>query len=102
MSSDEVKKRNNERQRKRRAKLKLANEKPFLVRGANGEFDPRVRIFLAVKELAETGELNDEIIKLIARRAETVFPTKVIDRVFMNKEVSDYLTRNRIKEEEYE
>jgi len=91
MTPDEIKKANNERQRRRRAKLKAENTKPFLVRGDGGEFDARIRIVLAVKELVEDGVFNDEVVELIARTAETVFDTKVIDRKFMHQEVVKFL-----------
>ena len=95
MTSEEVKKGNNERQRKRRDKIKNGNQKNFLVRGVGGEFDERIRIVLAVKELVDAGVFDDEVVKLIARTAETVFDTKVIDRKFMNQEVIKYLTQSK-------
>jgi hypothetical protein len=81
-----------ERQRKRRAKLKLESQKNLLVRGDAGEFDERIRVCLAVKKLANEGLLSDEIIELIAKTSETVFPTEtLVNRKYINKIVSTYL-----------
>lgn len=81
-----------ERQRKRRAKLKQNSMKPILVRGTNGEFDERIRIALAVKDLAANGELPPNVIEKIIARSETVFPCNdVATQKFIRKIVSDYL-----------
>lgn len=81
-----------ERQRKRRAILKQNHMKPLLVRGEAGEFDERIRIALAVKELAMEGKLSTELIELIIKKSETVFPTKDLStRRFINKITSEYL-----------
>ena len=81
-----------ERQRKRRAKLKMESQKQLLVRGKDGEFDERLRIALAVKELASEGNLPIEIIQLIVKKSETVFLTeKISTRKYINKIVSKYL-----------
>lgn len=81
-----------ERQRKRRAKLKMESQKQLLVRGAEGEFDERIRVALAVKELATQGKLPKEVIELIVKTSETVFPTEeLVNRKYINKIVSIYL-----------
>jgi len=85
-----------ERQRKRREKLKKESQKPLLVRGDGGEFDERIRVALAVKELAAEGKLSDEIITLIAKKSETVFQTNEIStRKFIKKIVLEYLTGDK-------
>lgn len=81
-----------ERQRKRRNKLKMESQKNLLVRGKDGEFDERLRIALAVKELAANGELSSEVIELIVNKSETVFLTEDLStRKYINKIVSKYL-----------
>lgn len=81
-----------ERQRERRARLKAADQNPILVRGKNGEFDERIRIALAVKELSRENKLPDEIIELIAKQAETVFPTpEPVTRKYINKLIKKFL-----------
>tara|TARA_R110000851_G_scaffold67191_4_gene151653 strand:- start:40594 stop:40866 length:273 start_codon:yes stop_codon:yes gene_type:complete len=82
-----------ERQRKRRAKLNDEAKKFIAVRGSDGEFDERLRVALSVRELVLTNQLPDEIIKLIVKTSENVFPTK--DRLtkrYINKLVLNYLT----------
>lgn len=82
-----------ERQRKRRAKLKAESKKLIEVRGSNGEFDERLRVALAVRELALTNQLTDDIVNLIAKTSENVFPTKDLStKKYINKLVSNYLT----------
>jgi len=86
-----------ERQRKRRAKLKDASQKQIFVRGEGGEFDERIRVALAIKELSLDGELSEEIIKLIVKKSETVLPTKdLATRKYINKIVLKYLTTEGI------
>lgn len=82
-----------ERQQKRRAKLKLESKKTLFVRGDGGEFDERIRVALAVKELAMNDKLPQELINLIVKTSETVFPTNDLSsRKYINKIVSEYLT----------
>jgi len=84
-----------ERQKKRRDKLKLDSQKPLLVRGLGGEFDERIRVALAIKELALEGEISSDLINLIAKKSETVFQTdQVSTRKFINKIVLQYLTKD--------
>lgn len=81
-----------ERQRERRARLKEECKKPVYVRGNNGELDERFRIALAVKELVKEQAIPKEIIELIIKKSETVFPDKTpLKRKFINKIVSEYL-----------
>lgn len=80
-----------ERQRRRRKKLSDDNLKPLLVVGNNGEFDPRIRIALAVKELALNNEIPSEIIEKIAKISETVMETKQFNKPFINKIILDFL-----------
>lgn len=83
-----------ERQRKRRAKLKQMGKKVLHVRGTAGEFDERIRTALAVRELAIEGAIPKDLVKLIASRAEIVFPTEELStRKFINQIVTDYLTK---------
>lgn len=85
-----------ERQRKRRAKLKEDQQKPLLVRGDGGEFDERIRVALAVKELTTEGKLSPEVIELIIQKSEVVFPSKDLStRKFIRKIVAEYLTFNK-------
>ncbi len=87
-----------ERQRKRRAKLKLESKKQIFVKGENGEFDERIRVALAVKELVDKGLIPKEIIELIIKTSETVIPTKDnVTKKYINKIISDYLN-NKDKE----
>jgi len=82
-----------ERQRKRRAKLKQEYKKPLFVRGDGGEFDERIRVALAVKELALEGGISEEIIELIVKKSEMVFPANELStRKYIRKIVSEYLT----------
>lgn len=81
-----------QRQQKRRAKLKMESQRQLLVRGVGGEFDERIRVALAVKELANQGKLPAEIIQLIVSTSESVFPTEdLITKKYINKIVSTYL-----------
>jgi hypothetical protein len=83
-----------ERQRKRRAKLKAESKKLIEVRGSGGEFDERLRVALAIRELALTNQLSDEVIRLIAKTSENVFITKEIStKKYINKLVLNYLTK---------
>jgi len=84
-----------ERQKKRRDKLRAESQKPLFVRGVGGEFDERIRVALAIKELAMEGEISSDLIKLIAKKSETVFQTdQVSTRKFINKIVLQYLTND--------
>jgi len=83
-----------ERQRKRRAKLKAESKKFIEVKGAGGEFDERLRVALSIRELALTNQLSDEVIALITKTSEDVFPTKdSLTKKYINKIVSNYLTK---------
>lgn len=83
-----------ERQKKRRAALKNAQQEPLLVRGKNGEFDERIRIALAIQTLAQEHKLSDEIIDLIAEASENSFPTPELSkRKFINKIVKEFLKK---------
>ncbi|MEO1929888.1 MAG: hypothetical protein ABGX51_05915 [Gammaproteobacteria bacterium] len=87
-----------ERQRKRRAKLKQEAKKTIFVRGDGGEFDERIRVALAVRELAKSGVLTEEVINLIVKKSETVFETNDLStRKYINKIVSKYLTLKELK-----
>ena len=82
-----------ERQRKRREKLKQQSMKTIFVRGNGGEFDERIRIALAIKELANEQAIEGDVIKLIIERAEIVIPTKDLStRKYIRKIISEYLT----------
>ncbi|WP_345852572.1 hypothetical protein [Shewanella algae] len=86
-----------ERQRKRRAKLKEQSLKPLLVRGDNGEFDERIRVALAVQELASEGLLPQEVIDMIIETATTVIETpEHSTRKYIRKIVTEYLLDNGI------
>lgn len=83
-----------ERQRKRRAKLKAEAKKVIEVRGSGGEFDERLRVALSIRELAIANKISDDVINLIAKTAENVFPTKDLStKKYINKIVLDYLTK---------
>lgn len=83
-----------ERQRKRRAKLKAEAKKLIEVRGTNGEFDERLRVALSIRELSLTNQLPEDIIRLIAKTSEHVFPTKDLStKKYINKLVLNYLTK---------
>lgn len=83
-----------ERQRKRRANLKAAELKPLLVRGKDGEFDERIRVALAIQDMAHNGLLDKELIDKIATASETVFSTpEPSKRKYINKLVTDFLTK---------
>jgi hypothetical protein len=83
-----------ERQRKRRAKLKAEAKKLIEVRGSGGEFDERLRVALSIRELALSNKISGDVINLIAKTAENVFPTKDLStRKYINKMVLDYLTK---------
>ena len=83
-----------ERQRKRRAKLKAEAKKLIEVRGSNGEFDERLRVALSIRKLALTNQLSDDVVKLIVKTSEDVFPTKDLStKKYINKLVLDYLTK---------
>jgi len=84
-----------ERQKKRREKLKSESQKSIFVRGDGGEFDERIRVYLAVQKLAKEGMLTKECIDLIVKTSETVFPTPELStRKYINKIVYEYLTGN--------
>lgn len=83
-----------ERQKKRRAKLKGESKKHLLVRGNKGEFDARIRVALAVRELTLKGAISKEVIELIAKESETVFPTNELStKKYIHKIVFEYLTK---------
>lgn len=83
-----------ERQRKRRAALKASELKPLLVRGKDGEFDERIRVALAIQNMALNGYLDDELIDEIAKASETVFLTpEPYKRKYINKIVKEFLTK---------
>lgn len=84
-----------ERQRKRREKLKQESMTAIYVKGEGGEFDARIRVALAVKELANEKLLNNEVIEKIIERSELVIPTKdFLTRKYIRKIVSKYLNNN--------
>jgi len=81
-----------ERQQRRRDRLKAEKLSPLLVKGKSGEFDPRIRVALALKELANQKELSNSMIDKIATTAMEVFPnTTIIQKKYIRKLVLDYL-----------
>lgn len=85
----------NERQKKRRAELKNNHLKPIYVRGSDGEFDERIRISSAIKELAEEKAIPSEILEMIITRAVEVIPPKDnVNKIFLTKLIKNYLDVN--------
>jgi len=85
----------NERQRKRRNKLKRESLKPLLVRGTGGMFDERIIVSLAIKKLVEEGKITKEFINLIVEASETVFSEADLStRKYIKKIVNHYLIEN--------
>jgi hypothetical protein len=81
-----------ERQRKRREKLKLENLKSILVRGEKGEFDERIRIAIAVQNMAREGRLDDQVIESIIDEAVRSFPAQdKIKRTYIKKILTAFL-----------
>lgn len=83
-----------ERQRNRRARLANAHLKPLLVKGENGEFDPRIRIALAVQALAINQDIPISIIEKIAEMAEIVIPTEEFNKKYIRKIVINFLEQD--------
>lgn len=82
-----------ERQRKRREELRQRDLKPILVRGKDGEYDERIRVALAVKALADGGEIPNHILIRIINAASEVFPdADNVKKRYIKKLVSDYLS----------
>ncbi len=85
-----------ERQKKRRMKLKLEGLSTLHVRGKDGEFDERIRLALSVKELAEDGEIPEDLIKKILDKSEVIIPTpQLSSRKYIRKIMSKYLSYNK-------
>jgi hypothetical protein len=81
-----------ERQRKRREELKKMDFKNLLVRGKDGEFDERIRVALAVKWLADEGDLSEEILEKIIAASINVLPNEdLVKKKYVRKLISNYL-----------
>jgi hypothetical protein len=85
----------NERQQKRRQELKEQHLKTIYVRGKDGEYDERIRVALAVKNLASRGSLPQDVIDLIIDEAAMSIPTKDrVNELFIKKLISSYLSND--------
>jgi hypothetical protein len=85
----------NERQQKRRQELKEQHLKTIYVRGKDGEYDERIRVALAVKNLASRGALPQDVIDLIIDEAAMSIPTKDrVNELFIKKIISSYLSND--------
>lgn len=83
-----------ERQQKRRLKLKQESKTNLLVQGVNGQFDERIRVALAVKELANDGVIPIEVVNLIIVKSGTVFPNEDLStQTYIRKIVTKYLKK---------
>lgn len=81
-----------ERQRKRREELRQKEFKALLVRGKDGEFDARIRVALAIKQMSDNGLLSEEILEKIIEVSTGVFPnTDLAKKKYVRKFVSEYL-----------
>ncbi|EHP5031025.1 hypothetical protein KPM64_003623 [Vibrio cholerae] len=84
-----------ERQQKRRQELKDQHLKSIYVRGKDGEYDERIRVALAVKNLALRGELPPDIVNLIIDEAAISIPTKDrVNELFVKKLITNYLSND--------
>lgn len=84
-----------ERQRKRRERLKKESMKPLLVRGKQGQFDERIQVALAVKRLAERGDLPDDVKEKIIQEASKSITGRGEQIKFIQKIITEFLTESK-------
>jgi len=82
-----------ERQRNRRKKLKDADMNIMYVRGKGGYFDERVRVALGIQRIAEEGRVSEDIMdQIVEASINSIPPDNQIDRLFLQKIISIYLS----------
>lgn len=84
-----------ERQRKRRERLKKESMKPLLVRGKQGQFDERIQVALAVKRLAERGDLPDDVKEKIIQEASKSITERGEQIKYIQKIITEFLTESK-------